>query len=444
MKMGIVIEVNENHSVVLSEGIYYKIKNKKAMTTGMEMLFTEEDRISLVRKSPSKPLFRVASVAAAVVLVLMTSLVYYNNNLAVFAVVTMDINPSIELSLNKANEVVKADGLNADGESLLATDVLGLQVEEAVDVLVEAADIQGYIDDKEETFIVITTIPMKNLSSDRLETLKKGIAESLSDEEAEEITYAIMEATEKELNQAKAEGKPLPVVKMQNMGKAKNSNSVKEMGKDPSTVIDMAEESQLIRAKLGNSGNSFENRNDLQVILNKLEVVTGSALDIPLAQEAQADYEEATDSYEKGILTAKELKDIGKELLDQLKPYGNDEVEVDEEPYDGGPLKAIISKLAPYGDGDNPQEDIVEFLGRARSAVNEGDKDKDKILREEGRELIKALQKAGIKSSGDDDDKIDGMSGDDEEDDESDKEVSEEKTNNGKSNKADKDKVNEE
>ncbi len=62
------------------------------------------------------------------------------------AYVDIDVNPSIELGLNRFDRVVSARGLNEDGESMLAaTDVTWMGYEDAVRALVEGMEAAGYL-----------------------------------------------------------------------------------------------------------------------------------------------------------------------------------------------------------------------------------------------------------------------------------------------------------
>ena len=62
------------------------------------------------------------------------------------AYVDIDVNPSIELGLNRFDHVVSARGLNEDGESVLAaTDVTWMGYEDAVRALSEGMEAAGYL-----------------------------------------------------------------------------------------------------------------------------------------------------------------------------------------------------------------------------------------------------------------------------------------------------------
>jgi ElaB/YqjD/DUF883 family membrane-anchored ribosome-binding protein len=74
--------------------------------------------------------------------------------------ITVDINPSVELIVNRKEIVIYANPLNEDGEVLLAElELVGLPLDEALDLVIQTAIELGYIDvDAEETFVSISAI----------------------------------------------------------------------------------------------------------------------------------------------------------------------------------------------------------------------------------------------------------------------------------------------
>lgn len=74
--------------------------------------------------------------------------------------VTIDINPSVELIVNKNEVVIYANALNEDAEVLLANlDLIGMPLDEAMDLIIQTAIELGYIDvDAEETFVSVSAI----------------------------------------------------------------------------------------------------------------------------------------------------------------------------------------------------------------------------------------------------------------------------------------------
>lgn len=81
-------------------------------------------------------------------------LYFYKIN-KVLTVLTIDINPSLKLSLNYKVEIVKAEGINEDGKKLLKQENFkGDDLEDAIEEIAELAVEQGYVT-KEENHILI-------------------------------------------------------------------------------------------------------------------------------------------------------------------------------------------------------------------------------------------------------------------------------------------------
>ena len=63
--------------------------------------------------------------------------------------VSMDINPSVEYSVNMFNRVIDAEGVNEDGirllEQLNIKDLKNKRIEEALNMTIEEAVVEGYL-----------------------------------------------------------------------------------------------------------------------------------------------------------------------------------------------------------------------------------------------------------------------------------------------------------
>ncbi|MEG1791610.1 MAG: hypothetical protein RR033_02220 [Clostridia bacterium] len=92
------------------------------------------------------------------------------------SIVYIDINPSIELTLNRTGKVKSASAKNADAETLLAGQSLnGLNLEDAVERILELAVEQNYIDSASDNNEIMLSIYNKDLKkADRqMEKLNK-------------------------------------------------------------------------------------------------------------------------------------------------------------------------------------------------------------------------------------------------------------------------------
>jgi hypothetical protein len=91
------------------------------------------------------------------------------------AYVTIDINPSIELIVTPKEKVIYANPLNEDGELLLLNlDLIGLQVSEAIELILDESINLGFIDpDAEETLVEINTISVNAQVKDQIQAKVK-------------------------------------------------------------------------------------------------------------------------------------------------------------------------------------------------------------------------------------------------------------------------------
>lgn len=96
---------------------------------------------------------------------------------------TIDINPSVELIVNKREKVIYANPLNEDAEVLLADiDLIGMDLDEAVDLIIQTAIELGYIDtEATETFVSVSTISQNSEMGEKIrERAKAHINEAFS------------------------------------------------------------------------------------------------------------------------------------------------------------------------------------------------------------------------------------------------------------------------
>lgn len=98
------------------------------------------------------------------------------------AYVTIDINPSVELVVNHQEKVIYVNALNEDAEILLAElDLIGMDVDEATDLIIETAILLGYIDvDADETVVSVSTISDTDLGQKIKTRVKEGIKKAMT------------------------------------------------------------------------------------------------------------------------------------------------------------------------------------------------------------------------------------------------------------------------
>ena len=100
-------------------------------------------------------------VAACLALVLVAGGggLFYQQAYAVASVISLDVNPSIELTVNKNEKVLSCTGLNEEGRTVLAdmgggSDLKGAKLDVAVNAIVGALVRSGYLDDLDSAILI--------------------------------------------------------------------------------------------------------------------------------------------------------------------------------------------------------------------------------------------------------------------------------------------------
>lgn len=155
MKHGIIMELSGNHAIIMTpQGEFLKIhKNKRQWQVGQEVSFTPP-----AAHFPRRVMRWTAAVAAVFLALFIGLPGIFGPSEAVAAYVTMDINPSLELSINKKQVVIDVTPLNDDAKQMLSSLKLsGLKVEQAALIVVEQAEKAGYIRTEGADILVTTT-----------------------------------------------------------------------------------------------------------------------------------------------------------------------------------------------------------------------------------------------------------------------------------------------
>ncbi len=134
MNKGIIMSINKKWATVMTEDCQLvKTCLQPDMAVGKEILMdtTIRTRTAPVRNRSLKYAFLAASIVLVMAVGLLVGQGLFRNQ--VYAVVAVDVNPSLELSLNRELKVVSAKAMNNDAQQVLAgQDYEGLAWQEAV------------------------------------------------------------------------------------------------------------------------------------------------------------------------------------------------------------------------------------------------------------------------------------------------------------------------
>jgi hypothetical protein len=186
----------------------------------IEHSFLDEDRVLRniernVRKRnfmiPSRPVLSI--IAASLILALLittTSLMAPTNVVA--GLLTVDINPSLRIELNKDYTVLKAIAQNPEAASMNLGVLKGMKIQDALKEFVKQAIKDGYIDTLTltEDYMLVTTISL-NGKDETFNINLKDLLTQLQKEQSlmSDVQLALMEVKETDLKEAEKSNTPL-------------------------------------------------------------------------------------------------------------------------------------------------------------------------------------------------------------------------------------------
>lgn len=172
---GIIAEIDKKHMIVLSKnGDFVKCKKLPNCSVG--------DEVNLPKTSMNTIYKRISAVAAGFMLFAMLSsgaYAYYTP----YSYVSVDINPSLELAVNRFDKVIKVHAFNQDAEKLLETvkDIKNKNVDTAMEEILNGAADEGYIKKNESNSVmIVVSSSSKKEEKDLSEKLSKASTETLS------------------------------------------------------------------------------------------------------------------------------------------------------------------------------------------------------------------------------------------------------------------------
>lgn len=113
-----------------------------------------------------------------------------------YAVVSVDINPSFELTTAKDGTVLEIEAINDDAKSLDTSDLIGTAVEKAVEEIILSATAAGFIqaDDTTDDYVIVSTVVLDENDPEadtEQDDLDDRITEALEDSDDIEDTTVV-------------------------------------------------------------------------------------------------------------------------------------------------------------------------------------------------------------------------------------------------------------
>jgi hypothetical protein len=261
---GIIAEVDKNKCIIITRnGQFLKVNKPSRAIVG------EEIEISQI--SPSRMRLLSAAVAVLLLCLIIPSFNVLIASAKPVAYLSLDINPSLDLGIDKDGKVVSVKAFNSAGEKLVnSTSITKLKVDEAVQQLIEQAIKEGFINYSKTNLIVaaytggtIFTFNDNQLKADVENQIKAA------DLEAEVVVVATdmnmhKEASKLQVSQgkfrmyeeAKAKGKKLTLQELKDKG---INNTLIDNGVEVSDLIPGVAKIKMKAEQNGNGDKASDN-----------------------------------------------------------------------------------------------------------------------------------------------------------------------------------------
>ncbi len=152
---GSILELNNKKAIVMTEKCdFISIKRTPNMFVGQQLVFNEAKPI---KKTNSY--IRYAALAASVFVLAVFSVLYMQvfNPEPVFAYIDVDINPSMEITIDNTSKVLSVRALNADAKNLLRDlNLKELPVKEAISEVIDSSKKMGYLSGEKSNKVLIS------------------------------------------------------------------------------------------------------------------------------------------------------------------------------------------------------------------------------------------------------------------------------------------------
>jgi Anti-sigma factor N-terminus len=240
MRKGIIMDIKDNLLIMMTpEGEFLKGEKRceHSYQIGKEIFFfpiQEEKRKQ--KKFLFSPLWKVASIAAAFLIIITMVSASLLQNKEAYAYVSVDINPSMELSVNHDRKVMEITPFNKDAEKVISelNDWKGEKVEAVTEKIIKECDELGFL--TENHTIVIASVFTSLASTKDVKVITNELTsfeQSIEKETNTSITFK--EASSKERKEAKEKGMTVAKFmkeKDDTNNSDTNSESQKEKAKD--------------------------------------------------------------------------------------------------------------------------------------------------------------------------------------------------------------------
>lgn len=198
----VVLEIKGDKAAVMtSDGCVRRIDNVH-FNIGQQIIVSDiAEKTPILSKSAQK-FMKIAAAAAAMLLVVARGTYIYSSP---YGVVSLDVNPSIEYTINRLDKVLYVNGVNDDGKNILdnldGDKLINMSIEKAVDITIDQIESEGYFAGEDRNYVVVAANTIQETHTDKLVNKLDG---SLTNNQ--KVKPIAMKASDDDLTAAREKG----------------------------------------------------------------------------------------------------------------------------------------------------------------------------------------------------------------------------------------------
>lgn len=198
----VVLEIRGDKAAVMtSDGQVRRIDNLHFDIGQQIIVKDKEEKAPIISRSAQK-VMKFAAAAAALLLVVARGTYIYSSP---YGVVSLDVNPSIEFTINRLDKVLCVNGVNDDGKNIIdsinGNKLINMSIEKAVDVTIDQIESEGYFAGEDRNYVVVAANTIQETHTDKLVNKLDG---SLTNNQ--KVKPIAMKASDEDLTAAREKG----------------------------------------------------------------------------------------------------------------------------------------------------------------------------------------------------------------------------------------------
>jgi hypothetical protein len=263
MRKGIVMEIDDTHLTLLTpDGEFlHAQKRNQPYSIGEEILFVPINLNTIQRPHLFHHLFKIKSLGiafAALLLILGSLFPMYQANKA-YAYMSIDVNPSIELGVNKKMQVVKLAAYNIEGKKILSrlNDWKKEGISQITQSILNEMNKQGFLQDNH--VVVISTVRTEKREEQAEKRLTKNLNKIKEEIKEKDLELTVVNGTEKDMEKAHHLGITTGKYKEQKMSKLSNNEIKNQKHEMKNAGKDIKETNKINKQPLGQINKNMDN-----------------------------------------------------------------------------------------------------------------------------------------------------------------------------------------